>query len=89
MKSMTGQNNFSITHLFIYVLAFLLLWEWLRPIPTISDTGNIEVFVWYAFFSSVLIYLRLPILVIIPSLFLGTIFSLNYIFTQENFFSRA
>ncbi|MBU9721228.1 MULTISPECIES: DUF4129 domain-containing transglutaminase family protein [Bacillaceae] len=88
MKRLNGQQSFSITHLFIYVLAFLLLWEWLRPIPTVSDTGHIDVFVWFAFFSAVLIYLRFPFKVTLPALFVGTIFCLNFIFTQESFFSR-
>ncbi|MBU9710686.1 DUF4129 domain-containing transglutaminase family protein [Evansella tamaricis] len=88
MKRLAGQRPTSITHFFIYVLAFLLLWEWLRPIPTVSNTGHIDVFIWFAFFSSALIYLRIPIKFIVPCLFLGMLYGLNYIFSRESFFSR-
>ncbi|MFA9558448.1 DUF4129 domain-containing transglutaminase family protein [Evansella sp. AB-rgal1] len=86
MKQMMDKN--SITHLFIYALAFLILWEWLRPIPIVTNTGNIQVFVWFAFFSSVLIFIRMRVMYMIPLLFVGSIFGLNYIFTKEFFFSR-
>ncbi|MCD8511251.1 MAG: hypothetical protein LRY73_16210 [Bacillus sp. (in: Bacteria)] len=58
MRRLEQTNSSSITHLFIYALAFLLLWEWLRPIPTITDTSYIEVFVFFAFFSCVLIFFK-------------------------------
>ncbi|MDQ0254084.1 transglutaminase-like putative cysteine protease [Evansella vedderi] len=79
----------SITHLFIYALAFLILWEWLRPIPTITDTGHIEVFVSFALFSCVLIYLRISPFLIIPTILLGSIYGLHYIFHEGPFLSRG
>lgn len=88
MKRMEQTNSSSITHLFIYALAFLLLWEWLRPIPTITDTSYIEVFVFFAFFSCVLIFLRVSPYLMVPTLFLGSIYCLHYIFHEGAFFSR-
>lgn len=88
MRRLEQTNSSSITHLFIYALAFLLLWEWLRPIPTITDTSYIEVFVFFAFFSCVLIFLRVSPYLMIPSLLLGSIYGLHYIFHEGSFFSR-
>jgi transglutaminase-like putative cysteine protease len=34
----------TIKAFFMYLLAFWLLWEWIVPLKTISDTGNIHVF---------------------------------------------
>lgn len=77
----------SITHFFIYALTFLLIWEWLRPIPVISSTGQIEIFVWFTLFSAVLIYLRIPAYITGPAIFLGSIFCLHIIFFEGSFFS--
>ncbi|WP_078592568.1 transglutaminase TgpA family protein [Evansella clarkii] len=88
MKQMSGgRQNYSVTHLFIYILAMLLLWEWLRPIPTVTNTSFISVFVMFAFFSGALIYLRMPLKIIIPVIFAGSVFALHYIFGEGQFFS--
>lgn len=34
----------------IYFFAFLLLWEWLRPVSMFTDTGNVAIFILYAAF---------------------------------------
>ncbi|MFD3449834.1 DUF3488 and DUF4129 domain-containing transglutaminase family protein [Microbacteriaceae bacterium 4G12] len=34
-----------IGNLLMYVFGFLILWEWLRPLTTIADIGNLSVFV--------------------------------------------
>ncbi|PYZ92221.1 peptidase [Salipaludibacillus keqinensis] len=78
----------SITHLFIYALTFLLLWEWLRPIPVVTNTAEIHLFVWFAFFSTVLIYIRVPFWLTIPTLMMASIYGLHIIFYEGSFFSR-
>ncbi|MDG5785917.1 transglutaminase domain-containing protein [Evansella sp. AB-P1] len=89
MKRMFNKQPSSITHLFIYALAFLILWEWLRPIPSVTNTGQIEVFVWFALFSAAMIYLRVNLVYMIPSLLIGSIYGLHYIFNnQAPFLSR-
>jgi transglutaminase-like putative cysteine protease len=45
--------------LLLYVLSFLLLWEWLRPIEQLTDTDNIEVFILFLLVSLALSYLKL------------------------------
>lgn len=44
----------------LYILAFLLFWEWLRPLPFISDVQHVHFFIGFAAFSFFLSYLRLP-----------------------------
>lgn len=82
------KRTFSIVHLFIYVLAFLILWEWLRPIPAITDTSSMEMFLGFAFVSAVLIYIRLPFWVNLPVLAVTAVFGLHRIFYEGPFFAR-
>ncbi|WP_409252670.1 DUF4129 domain-containing transglutaminase family protein [Bacillus sp. SCS-153A] len=52
-------NNRTLQRGLLYVLAFILLWEWLRPLDEITDTGNLGYFVMFAFLSVTLYYLNL------------------------------
>ncbi|ADU28684.1 DUF4129 domain-containing transglutaminase family protein [Evansella cellulosilytica] len=83
MKQKLGNQASTNLHLYIYVLAFLILWEWLRPIPIITNTGHIQVFVFFALFSCILIYFKTPIYAMLPSMFIGSILGLNYIFNSQ------
>ncbi|WP_147803179.1 transglutaminase domain-containing protein [Alkalicoccus halolimnae] len=88
MKRLNSKSMSSITHFFIYALTLLLVWEWLRPIPVITNTGEIELFVWFTFASALLIYLRLPVYVTAPVLLAGSIYGLHLIFFEGSFLSR-
>ncbi|MBS4175865.1 DUF4129 domain-containing transglutaminase family protein [Bacillus sp. FJAT-49736] len=35
----------------LYLFSFFLLWEWIRPLETITDTGNVYLFVLFIFMS--------------------------------------
>ncbi|WP_416148719.1 DUF3488 and DUF4129 domain-containing transglutaminase family protein [Salipaludibacillus sp. HK11] len=87
MAKFKRQSTNSLTHLFIYVLTLLLLWEWLRPIPVVTDTGHIHLFVWFAFFSAVLIYLRVPLWGTIPSTLVASLYGLHRIYYEGRFLS--
>lgn len=89
MNRFQSKSVNSITHFFIYALTFLLIWEWLRPIPVITATGQIEVFVWFTLFSAVLIYLRIPAYVTAPAVFIAILFCLHIIFFEGSFLSLA
>ncbi len=88
MKQMQTKTKSSITHLFIYALTFLLVWEWLRPIPVITATGQMEVFIWFTLFSAVLVYFRMPAFITAPLVFGGSLFGLHLIFGEGSFLSR-
>lgn len=45
--------------LLLYVLGFLLLWEWLRPIEQLTNTDNIEIFIIFLLLSFTLSYFKL------------------------------
>src|SRR5690554_4348367 len=80
MKRWRKNEFFSITHVFIYGLAFLLLWEWLKPLPVITDIGKLHVFVVFALFSATIIYLKVPVFISIPALLLASVYGLHVIF---------
>ena len=42
----------------LFILGFLLFWEWLRPLPVIADIGHVNYFIGFALFSFLLTYLR-------------------------------
>ncbi|MFE8704015.1 DUF4129 domain-containing transglutaminase family protein [Cytobacillus sp. FJAT-54145] len=71
---MTSQQEkkFDVSSLFLYVLGFLLLSEWLRPVEQLTDTANIGVFVIFLIVSFALSYFKVNI-------FLGTFIKVLYI----------
>ncbi|RCW65825.1 transglutaminase-like domain-containing protein [Saliterribacillus persicus] len=74
---------------FIYLAGFLLFWEWLRPLATITDTGSVYVFVIYtAICFGVSYYVKNPFLVSFIKLM--TLFiAIDYLFLPEQLFSPA
>ncbi|WP_336124768.1 transglutaminase domain-containing protein [Niallia taxi] len=53
----------AISNLMLYVLGFFLIWEWLRPMEQLTNTGNILVFIIFLILSLAMAYLRFaPIL---------------------------
>lgn len=42
----------------LYTFGFVLLWEWIRPLKQLTDTGNIGVFVFYLLLSFLLAFLQ-------------------------------
>jgi transglutaminase-like putative cysteine protease len=43
---------------FLYIFGFVLLWEWIRPLKELTDTGNIGVFIFYLLLSFLLSFLQ-------------------------------
>ncbi|MCR6097619.1 DUF4129 domain-containing protein [Salipaludibacillus agaradhaerens] len=87
MARITQNPIATVTHLVIYILTLLVMWEWLRPIPTITNTGEIHIFVWFTFLSATLIYLRVPYWTIVPVLFIVMLYGLHIIYYEGAFFS--
>ncbi|SES15973.1 transglutaminase TgpA family protein [Salisediminibacterium halotolerans] len=83
-----GVISYSLLHLFVYILALFILWEWLRPIPIVTDTAEIGWFVAFAFVSAAFIYLRIPLYVMLPLLFLFSLWGLHELFGEGTLFSR-
>jgi len=64
----------------LYLLAFLLFWEWLRPLTVISNTSRIDYFIGFAGFAFLLSYLRLPIWITFPSKGFALLYALHMLF---------
>ncbi|MGV3488226.1 MAG: transglutaminaseTgpA domain-containing protein [Tuberibacillus sp.] len=64
----------------LYLLAFFLFWEWLRPLTVITDTANIDYFIGFAAFSLFLSYLRFPIWITSPAKLIALIYALHMLF---------
>lgn len=61
MKNVVSNKKIR-SHLVLYLFGFLLLWEWLRPLKVLTDTGNISLFVLFIILSWLILYVRLPFL---------------------------
>ncbi|GGH83162.1 hypothetical protein JOD43_002961 [Pullulanibacillus pueri] len=74
--------------LLLYLLGFLLLWEWLRPLSVITNNGSVNYFVGFAAFSFLLTYLRLPYWLTFPVKFIAIVYALHLLFFYNtSFFS--
>ena len=51
-----------VRNLLLNIFGFLLLWEWLRPLETVTDTKETTGFVIFVGVSFLLLYLRVPFL---------------------------
>ncbi|MEW4221841.1 DUF4129 domain-containing transglutaminase family protein [Rossellomorea marisflavi] len=52
-----------LINIIIYGLGFLLLWEWLRPVGAITDTGSVTAFVLFIAIAFLLSYFRVHFLI--------------------------
>lgn len=77
----------SALNLIVYISGFLLFWEWLRPLKSFTDTGNISVFVLYAAFCFFLSYLQMPWYITSPLKLAGLVFVLDGLFIHVSLFS--
>jgi transglutaminase-like putative cysteine protease len=72
---------------FLYAFGFVLLWEWIRPLKELTDTGFLNVFIFYIFLSFVLAYFHTRIWISFP-IKIFYIFSCVYVlYFKEGFFS--
>lgn len=63
---MVRQLKATLFDFVIYVLGFLLLWEWLRPLPVITDISHIDIFLIYAAFVFLVSFLEVPLWLSMP-----------------------
>lgn len=72
---------------FLYSLSFLLLLEWLFPLPYISDTGFMNIIYFVAGILFLVTFLQFPVWVSIPIKIAMIYFGLCLVFFEGNFFS--
>ncbi|MFD2442550.1 DUF4129 domain-containing transglutaminase family protein [Bacillus sp. CGMCC 1.16607] len=72
---------------FLYVFGFVLLWEWIRPLKELTNTGSIGVFVFYILLSFALVYFQVRVWIgFLVKVFI-ILSSIYYFYFEGGFFS--
>ncbi|WEG12407.1 transglutaminase-like domain-containing protein [Pullulanibacillus sp. KACC 23026] len=83
MRQASTHRLFSLV---LYILGFLLFWEWLRPLAVISDGTDISYFVCFAAFSFFLSYMRLSFWLSFPAKLIGVAYALHILYFYHTSF---
>ena len=70
-----------------YLFAFILLWEWLRPLQEVTDTANTYIFVIFIGVSFLLLFLKLRWYVTFPIKMILILIILHGLYFEGIFFS--
>lgn len=75
------------TFFLLYIFSFLLLWEWLRPLKELTDTGHLSVFLAFVFISLMMSFFGMPALpaALIKSIII--LYSVHFMYYEGTFFS--
>ncbi|PSL47002.1 uncharacterized protein DUF4129 [Salsuginibacillus halophilus] len=73
----------------VFMLAFLLLMEWLVPLPAVTDTGFIHIFMIVAAIYFLIMFLQLPNWLTLLLMSGVTLYGLHHIFFHEPFLGAA
>ncbi|MGD7024804.1 DUF4129 domain-containing transglutaminase family protein [Rossellomorea vietnamensis] len=84
-----GAQPMKFQRVLLYGLAFILLWEWLRPLNEVTDTGNIEYFVAFIFLSMVLYYFNMNKFLSFSIKTIFILFSLYHLYSKDTFLHPA
>ncbi|WP_226035460.1 DUF4129 domain-containing transglutaminase family protein [Aquibacillus saliphilus] len=82
-------NQSAVTQYIVYICGFLLFWEWLRPLESITDTGNLVLFVLYAAFCFFISMLKVNWWLSVPLKLSGIVILIDGLFLTEPIFSSA
>ncbi|WP_064091157.1 transglutaminase TgpA family protein [Rossellomorea aquimaris] len=85
MRHETSKHTFYT--IMIYFFGFLLLWEWLKPLKVITDTGSLTYFVVFIALSLILSYFRLHYFLTASVKSIFILFSLHSLYFTGSFFS--
>lgn len=83
---MTNQRQSYIYNIALYILGFILFWEWLRPLEVVTDTANSIYFVIFTAICFLLYFFKLPFWLSIPLRFVFLLFILHRLFFEGSFF---
>ena len=72
-----------------YVLTFLLLWEWLRPLQYFTDTGHTVFFILFIALVFLLTFFKVPWFIRFPVSLGFVLFALHTIFYEGSVFSPS
>ncbi|MFD1738247.1 transglutaminase family protein [Bacillus salitolerans] len=72
-----------------YIYGFLVLWEWLRPLGVVTDTGNLSIFLYFIGFCYLLSFFSTPMLVSISAKLLVIAYAIHRLFFEGSFFGKT
>lgn len=79
---MSKEQNGRISLLIFYVLTFLLLWEWLRPLQYFTDTGHTVFFIVFIAMVFLMTFFKVPWFIRFPVSLGFILFALHWIFYE-------
>lgn len=79
---MSKEQNGRISQLIFYVLTFLLLWEWLRPLQYFTDTGHTFFFIVFIAVVFLMTFFKVPWFIRFPVSLGFILFALHWIFYE-------
>jgi len=82
---MTNQRQSYIYNISLYILGFILFWEWLRPLEVVTDTANSIYFVIFTAVCFLLYFFKLPFWLSMPLRFVFLLFILHRLFFEGSF----
>ncbi len=86
MPRVDERQKFTMGSFLLYMLGFLLFWEWLRPLSTFTDTSYLSIFVLFSAFLFTISYFELSIWVSFPIKLLALAYALHTIYFPVSFF---
>ncbi len=86
MKTSDSFEGKSVALLY-YVFAFVLLWEWLRPLGEFTDTGNTFIFVFFIGVSLLMTFISIKWYITFPIKTFIVLFMLHGLYFEGVFFS--
>ncbi|MCA1066560.1 transglutaminase domain-containing protein [Rossellomorea sp. AcN35-11] len=85
MSRETPKHN--IVTMMIYLFGFLLLWEWLRPLQVVTDTGSLTYFIVFIALSLVLSYFRIHYFITAAVKLVFILFAIHGLYYSGSFFT--
>ncbi|WP_110113905.1 transglutaminaseTgpA domain-containing protein [Bacillus sp. CGMCC 1.16541] len=73
----------------LYVGSFLLLWEWLKPLRVLTDTGQIQYFVIFLGLSFLLLMFSVPFYIQLPVKITFILYTIHSLYKEGSFFSSG
>lgn len=86
---MTHHRRFNLYNIVLYLLGFILIWEWLRPLEVVTDTANSIYFVIFTAICFSLYFLRLPLWLSMPLRFILLLYILHDLFFEGSFIAMS
>jgi transglutaminase-like putative cysteine protease len=81
-------NKRDFSSLILFVLGFLLLWEWLRPIEQLTDLSHLGVFIFFILICFLAYYFQLKWIIQFAIKILFILISLNRLYDKNSLYQK-